>query len=210
MNAGFDATMDVEVLAAAFNMSKAEFMGQRVLVDSFGELDNERLEALFGGEDWYTEITADEKAALDAIPAVMVDERWMMIFDRLFEFTEQYNGENMGWQYWLHKWMCFGISPFANAAVFVPGAPAVNSITITPSAISLAPGTSANLKVEVDTDNFASKAVVWTSSSDDVTVDIYGTVTVKDDATAGSVTITATSVVDSSVTATCTVTVTGE
>src|SRR5699024_7422739 len=46
VNSNFDATMDVEVLAAAFNMSKAEFMGHRVLVDSFGSLDTERLAEL--------------------------------------------------------------------------------------------------------------------------------------------------------------------
>ena len=215
VNADFDATMDVEVLAAAFNMSKAEFMGQRVLVDSFGELDDDRLSELFKDEPWYTPLTADEKAALAAIPAVMVDERWFMIFDNLFKFTEQYNGENMGWQYWLHVWMVYGISPFANAAVFVPGTPSVESITITPSAISLAPGQCASLKVEVETENFASKAVNWTSSSDDVVVDIYGGITVKDDASAGVVTITATSLEKNSVTqtyvtATCTVTVTGD
>ena len=35
INADFDAIMDVEVLAAAFNMDKAEFTGHRVLVSSF-------------------------------------------------------------------------------------------------------------------------------------------------------------------------------
>ena len=33
IDAAFDAMIDVEVLASAFNMSKAEFMGQRVLID---------------------------------------------------------------------------------------------------------------------------------------------------------------------------------
>lgn len=207
VNADFDAVMDVEVLASAFNMSKAEFMGQRVLVDSFGVLDDDRLYELFKDEPWYTPITEEEKAALDHIPAVLVDERWFMIFDSLFKFTEQYNGENLGWQYWLHVWMVYGISPFANAAVFVPGKPSVTSVTVTPSAATLAPGGSISLKVEVETENFASKSVDWTSSSDDVSVDIYGNVTVSPDASEGEVTITATSVVDSTVTATCTITI---
>ena len=47
VNSDFDATMDVDVLAAAFNMNKAEFLGHRVLVDSFGSLDTARLAELF-------------------------------------------------------------------------------------------------------------------------------------------------------------------
>ena len=40
INAKFDAQMDVNVLASAFNMDKAQFMGQRVAIDSFGSLDH--------------------------------------------------------------------------------------------------------------------------------------------------------------------------
>lgn len=208
LNSDFDASMDVEVLAAAFNMSKADFMGHRVLVDGFGDIDNDRLYALFGDKDWYSAITDEEKLALSAIPAVLVDENWFAIYDNMFKFTEQYNGEGLYWNYWLHVWKTFAVSPFANGAVFVPGTPAVSSVTVTPSAITLVQGQSASLSVAVATSNFASQAVNWTSSSDDnVSVDIYGTVTVAADATAGTYTITATSVANSAKTGTCTVTV---
>lgn len=211
VNSDFDATMDVEVLAAAFNMSKADFMGHRILVDSFGYMDSDRLDELFKNEKWYTKLTDAEMLALDAIPAVLVDERWFMIFDNLFEFTEQYNGEGLYWQYWLHDWKTFSVSPFANAAVFVPGTPSVTSVTVSPSAITLVQGQSATLSVEVVTANFASQAVNWTSSDDDsVSVDIYGAITVADDAEAGTYTITATSVFDSTKSDTCTVTVPSE
>lgn len=208
LNSDFDASMDVEVLAAAFNMSKADFMGHRVLVDGFGDIDNDRLYALFGDKDWYVAITDAEKLALSAIPAVLVDENWFAIYDNMFKFTEQYNGEGLYWNYWLHVWKTFAVSPFANGAVFVPGTPAVSSVTVTPSAITLVQGQSASLSVAVATSNFASQAVNWSSSSDaNVSVDIYGTVTVAADATAGTYTITATSVADSTKTGTCTVTV---
>lgn len=210
VNSDFDAVMDVEVLAAAFNMSKAEFMGHRILVDSFGEMDDERLDALFANDPNYVQLTAEEKAALDAIPAVLLDEKWFLIFDMLFEFTEQYNGEGLYWNYWLHDWKIFAISPFAQAAIFVPGAPAVQSVTVTPSALTLVPGQSASLKVEVVTDNFANKAVDWTSDNDNVTVDLYGNVTVASDFAPESdteVTITATSVFDDNVSGSATITV---
>ena len=64
VNSQFDATMDVEVLAAAFNMDKAEFMGHKVLVDSFGTLDDQRLNLLFKDDPNYVALTTAEKQAL--------------------------------------------------------------------------------------------------------------------------------------------------
>ena len=81
VNSKFDAVMDVEVLASAFNMDKAEFAGRRVLVDSFGKLDIERLNVLFADDPTYTEIGASDLQALDAIPCILVDKDWFMIFD---------------------------------------------------------------------------------------------------------------------------------
>ena len=211
VNSDFDATMDVEVLAAAFNMSKAEFMGHRILVDSFGEFDDDRLAKLFANDPNYVELSSDEKAALDAIPAIILERTWFLIYDKLFEFTEQYNGEGLYWNYWLHDWKVFGVSPFAQAALFVPGEPAVSSVSVSPSAVTLIPGQSAQLTAEVETANFAPKTVIWTSSDEDVTVDVYGNVTVPADyeqgAEAKTVTITATSTFNSAKTDTCTVTI---
>lgn len=211
VNSDFDATMDVEVLAAAFNMSKAEFMGHRILVDSFGEFDDDRLAELFKNNPDYVPLTDDEKAALDAIPAVLVERQWFLIYDKLFEFTEQYNGEGLYWNYWLHDWKIFAISPFAQAALFVPGEPAVDSVTVSPAAVTLIPGQSAQLTVEVATDNFADKSVIWESDTEGVTVDIYGNVTVDPEFEQGAeaieVTITATSVFDEDESDTCTVTI---
>ncbi|MBO5921898.1 MAG: hypothetical protein J6Q48_05875 [Bacteroidaceae bacterium] len=161
MNADFDATMDVEVLASAFNMDKAEFMGHRILIDGFGVLDAARLAELFKGDPNYTALTDAEKTALNAIPAVLVDRDWFMIFDNLFEFTEQYNGEGLYWNYWYHTWKTFSVSPFANACVFVPGLPSITSVEVSPSSITISPGQRALLSAEVTTDNFASKAVNW-------------------------------------------------
>lgn len=161
INSKFDATMDVEVLASAFNMDKADFMGKRVLVDSFGNLDNERLNRLFADDEWYTPLTDAEVAALDAIPAVLVDSKWFMIFDNMYNFTELYNGEGLYWNYWYHVWKTFSVSPFANAAVFVPGTPTVTSVDVSPETVTLGAGQSVLLTATVTTSNFASKAVDW-------------------------------------------------
>lgn len=210
VNSSFDATMDVEVLAAAFNMSKAEFMGHRVLVDSFGSLDTARLAELFKDDPTYEEIGSTDLEALDAIPAVIVDRDWFMVFDNFNNFTEQYNGQGLYWNYWYHVWKTFSVSPFANNALFVPGTPGVTSVTITPDTASIS-GTSGGtiqLNATVVTTNFAPQTVVWSSNNASVTVDARGLVTVPAGTGATSVTITATSTYDSGKKDTATITVT--
>ena len=210
VNSNFDATMDVEVLAAAFNMSKAEFMGHRVLVDSFGSLDTERLAELFANDPTYEEIGSPELEALDAIPAVIVDRDWFMVFDNFNNFTEQYNGQGLYWNYWYHVWKTFSVSPFANNALFVPGTPGVTSVTVSPktASISGATGGTVQLNAAVVTTNFAPQTVIWSSNNASVTVDARGLVTVPAGTGATSVTITATSTYNSSKKDTATITVT--
>ena len=206
INSQFDATMDVEVLASAFNMDKAEFSGRRVLVDSFGSLDTARLAELFAGDSTYVEISSGELEALDAIPAVLVDRNWFMIFDNFYNFTEQYNGEGLYWNYWYHVWKTFSVSPFANNALFIPGTPGVTSVTVTPSKSTVAAGQSVQLSANVETTNFAPKSVTWTVNSEYATVDNSGKVTVLSTAPASTnITVTATSTYDTSKKGTATV-----
>lgn len=206
VNSNFDATMDVEVLAAAFNMDKASFAGHRVLVDSFGSLDTARLSLLFANDPTYEEIDAGELAELDAIPAVLVDKNWFMIFDNFQNFTEQYNGEGLYWNYWYHVWKTFSVSPFANSTVFVAGAPEVVSVAVTPASATVVPGQSVQLSANVVTTNFAPKSVTWSVDSEHATVDNRGKVTVLSTAPAStSITVTATSTYDNTKKGTATI-----
>ena len=207
VNSKFDATMDVEVLASAFNMSKAEFAGRRVLVDSFGSLDTARLALLFKDDPTYEEIGQATLNALDNIPAVIVDRDWFMIFDNYQNFTEQYNGEGLYWNYWYHTWKTFSVSPFANNALFIPGQPTVGNITVSPATTTISKGQSVQLNANVATTNFAPKSVTWSSNKDGVVVDASGKVTILSTATTGDATITATSTFDTSKKGTATVTV---
>lgn len=206
INSTFDATMDVEVLASAFNMDKAEFAGRRVLVDSFGSLDTARLAELFANDPTYEEIGSDELKALDKIPAVLVDRDWFMIFDNFYNFTEQYNGEGLYWNYWYHVWKTFSVSPFANNALFIPGTPGVTRITVSPATSTVSAGQSVQLTVNVETTNFAPKSVTWTVDGDYATVDNSGKVTMGSNAPVStSVTVTATSTYDTTKKGTATV-----
>lgn len=197
VNADFEAEMSVEVLATAFNMNKAEFIGHEVLVDGFGDIDIDRLNKLFEGDNTYTELSQDELDALNKIPAVLVDENFFMIFDNLIKFTEIYNGEGLYWNYWLHTWKTFSVSPFANNTVFVPAIPTVTDVTVSPSTVTLNKNSSFTFTANVTTTNFASKEVDWTVDSDNATISKSGMVTILDSAKTGNkITVTATSVYD--------------
>lgn len=197
INSTFDATMDVEVLASAFNMDKAEFAGRRVLVDSFGSLDTARLAELFANDPTYDEINSEELEALDKIPAVLVDRDWFMIFDNFYNFTEQYNGEGLYWNYWYHVWKTFSVSPFANNALFIPGTPSVTNVKVSPATATVSAGQSVQLTANVETTNFAPKSVTWSVDSEYATVDNSGKVTMASNTPASTkVTVTATSTYD--------------
>lgn len=181
INAKFDALIDVEVLASAFNMSKAEFMGQRVLIDDFGELSD--------------------------VVAVLVDEDWFMIFDNFIGFTENYNGQGLYWNYFYHVWKTFSTSPFANAIVFTTDTIGVTNVAVTPGTATVSKGQTAQFTATVTTTGLAPQDVVWSVNSSVSTITDKGLLTVAANETAASLTVTATSKYDSQKTGTATVTV---
>lgn len=207
--ARFDAIMDVNVLAAAFNMDKVEFMGHRVQIDGFDRLDENRLNELFADDPsaGYVPLTSDEKAALAAVPAIIVDRDYFMIFDNLYKFTEDYNGEGLYWQYWYHAWKTFSTSPFANAVVFVPGEQTVTNVTVSPSTATVNKGNMLQLNAVVKTTNFAPTSVVWTVNGVNSTVDANGLLSVGAGETTETLTVTATSTFDDSKRGTANITV---
>lgn len=195
LNSKFDASMDVNVLATAFNMDKAEFMGKRVLVDSFGALELDRLKMLLGDNPNYHEFTEAELKALDSIPAVIVDKNFFMIFDNFQSFTEEYNGQGLYWNYFFHTWKTFSVSPFANAIMLIPATPSVTSVSVTPATATATAGSTIQLTAKVTSENFAPQSVMWTSDNENVTVSSAGLVTIPNGVT-GTVTIKATSTYD--------------
>lgn len=206
VNAAFDAIMDVNVLASAFNMERAQFIGQRVLIDSFGSLDTDRLDLLFADDPNYVPLTSAQLTALDEIPMIVVGEKFWRIWDNLNEFTEFYNPEQLYWNYFYHQWKTFSTSPFENALVYVPETPAVTSVEVTPATATVSAGASLALTTVVTTTGFAPKTVTYTSDNDGVTITEGGVVQVDADAT-GTATITVASTYDTSVTDTVTITI---
>ena len=119
MDAKFNAQYDVNVLASAFNMNKADFMGRLFLIDNWTDFDNERFDIIRANSDGIEEITSSELELLTDVKAVLVDENWFQVYDNNNKFTEQYVASGLYWNYFYHVWKTVSSSPFANAIVFV-------------------------------------------------------------------------------------------
>lgn len=205
INSKYDAEFDVDALAYAFNMAKVDIDAHKVLIDGFGQLDIERLNQLLGSNKDYKPLTDAELKALDEIPCVLVDDKFFMVYDNLLQFKEVENGKGLYWNYFLHAWKTFSTSPFSNAITFVPDTPAVTSVKVSPTSLSLTAGAIGELNVVVTTEGMAPKSVTYTSDNTAVaTVDIYGNVTA---IASGSANITVTSTYDTTKSATVKITV---
>lgn len=88
----FEATMDVDVLAQAFNMEKATLLSEIIVVDSF---------------------------ATQGLLGVLVDEDFFMVYDKLIKMETIRNPQGLYWNYFLHIWQVLSASRFENAVAFV-------------------------------------------------------------------------------------------
>lgn len=152
MDAMFNAQFDVNVLASAFNMDKANFMGRLFLIDNWTDFDNERFDVIRANSDGIEEVTTQELALLANVKAVIMDENWFQVYDNNNKFTEKYVASGLYWNYFYHTWKTVSNSPFANAVVFVTSA---SDITL-PSSIT----------VHVDAKDESDVATVFTISAD--------------------------------------------
>ena len=143
------AEVDVEVLAAAFNIDSAKLMGRIVEVDSFEN---------------------------DEIQAVLCDEAWLQIYDNILRFDEFYNARVMAWNEYLHAWGTFAICPFANAVVLATAQPKP-ATAISVSDVSVAKDATATVTVTL-TPSDATTDLTYLSGNETVfTVSPLGVVT---------------------------------
>lgn len=182
----FNARMDVDVLAAAFHMDKAEFAGHVIVVDNIGNLGDSGIEA------------------------ILVDKNWYQVYDYLRTFKTAYNGEGLYWNYFYHVWMVYSLSPFANAVAFGTATPTVTKLTVTPATATVKAGGTVQITTSVTgTGDPTSKcSFALTGNTDPETaVNSMGKVILGSKETGPTITVTATSVQDTSKTGTCTITV---
>lgn len=199
MDAQFNADFDVDVLASAFNMDKADFIGRLHLIDDWGSFDNERFSAIRKESDGIEEVTKEELALMKGVKAVLLDEKWFQVYDNLFEFDETKVGSGLYWNYWLHVWKTISYSPFANAIVFVDnkattGVPNSITVEITGKDISNV-ATVFTLGVKDDTASLQSTVVTFEQTkimtTDSIAVQKYGALIIPSTATEKEITLVA-------------------
>jgi hypothetical protein len=226
----FDGKFTTNVLATSYFRDDAMMKANMELCDGFGNIDDERLAEIFAkrdsngdvvaGEycDGYVPLSSNEKSALAEIPMVIVDKDFFQLYrygldaEAGIRATEFMNPQTLRTNHWAHIWAVMSTSPFANAIVFTQTAQAVSSVTVSPSAATVTAGQGLHLSAAVVTTGFANKAVTWsvdsTSATAGVTIDNDGNLKVPSTVTSAStITVTAKSVYDTSVTGTATITV---
>ena len=107
ISADVEALVDVEVLAAAFNMSKADFLGRVIVVDDFSQYNDDGTVAVDGS----------------MIKAMIADRSWFKIKTQDFAMDEFYNANNRTWQYYLNDVRMVNYSLFANAKIYTTAEP---------------------------------------------------------------------------------------
>ena len=119
MDSQYNASYDVDVLASAFNMDKATFMGKLKLIDSFDTFDNDRFDVIRANSTMVEAVTDEELNLMKDVKAVLVDREWFQVYDNYTAFTEKYVASGLYWNYFLNIWKTVSSSPFSNAIVFV-------------------------------------------------------------------------------------------
>lgn len=185
MDAMFNAQFDVNVLASAFNMDKADFMGRLFLIDNWTSFDNERFDIIRANSDGIEEVTSEELALLADVKAVILDENWFQVYDNNNKFTEKYSASGLYWNYFYHTWKTISNSPFSNAVVFVTSTATITapeSVTVEISSKDIADaGTVFALEVQEDNATLQNGFYEFVQTEDATTKGIaiqkYGAVT---------------------------------
>lgn len=181
INTDTEAYMDVNVLAYAFNMEKADpsaIVSKVVTLDDFGD-----------EEDTTTQ-------------AILVDRDWFMIYSQLYQMEEQNNALHLYFNRFLHIWKVYSTSEFANAVRF--------TTTIIERPLSIAPSTAtinAGETLQLETNLPATFEITTAGVDEGTTVSSSGLLTIADDEDVTEIKVTATSTGDETNTATGTYTI---
>lgn len=103
----FQAAIDVDALAGAFNVEKAEMAGRIVLVDDFG---------------------------ITGAQAILTTREFFVVADQKIETSSAWNPVALQNNYFLHHWEVISASRFVPAILFWTGPGDVVPVTITPVA----------------------------------------------------------------------------
>lgn len=89
------AAIGVEVLATLFNVQYGDYLAKQIIVDNFND---------------------------ETTLAVLADRRAFIIKEQLREFANFFNAASLSWQYYLHCWDLFALSPLHNIVALTTAA----------------------------------------------------------------------------------------
>lgn len=160
--------LDVNVLASAFNIDKADLMGRVYYVEDFDILDDNG-EVIVDGSN---------------IIALICDRRWFKIREKDMFMDEFYNANNRSWQSYLNVIKSFNYSLFANALMLVKALPTLNISTMQFNETSPEVKVGEKIRLSITTTPFtATQSVTFSSGTtskatvtkvDDRTVEVTG------------------------------------
>lgn len=158
------ASQDVDVLAAAFNMDRTTFYGRVIGIDSFSEMDYDRLDMLFEGTEGYAHISGADLTNLQKVGFIACEKDFFQIWENFQEVTDNYNGSGLYWNYFLHAWYTFSVSPFAQGVLFDYAGGDITSVTVVPASANVAQGSTVVLGATVEGTGIFNKDVTFSIS----------------------------------------------
>lgn len=155
------ASLDINVLASAFNIDKATLLGNIISVDNFDLFDEDGTKVFDGSN----------------ILGFIGDKSWFRIKRQDMYLDEFYNANNRTWQYYLNLTKMYNYSLFANGVVIATAEP---TVAITEMKFLETGTVSAPLEITVDdelvlnieTTPFTANADITYTSSDDTVVSV--------------------------------------
>ena len=150
IDADLRATVDVDVLASAFNMDKATFLGNVTVIDGF---------------------------ASTGLVAVLVDREFFMVYDQLHKMETIRNPQGLYWSYFYHVWQVLSASRFSNAVAFVlpDSTPDVTQVILQPEIASAKAGSVVQYTSSIRHTDAGPHTPVYTVEGKDGTVKQTGT-----------------------------------
>lgn len=170
--------LDVNALASAFNIDKAELLGRVYYVPDF-DVKDEDGQVVGNGSSIY---------------AFICDRRWFKIRDKAMFMDEFYNANNRSWQQYLNVIKSFNYSLFANALMLVGSVPTIeaSAISFDVESVTVTAGQTATAKVITTPFNANETLNIASSDGDVATASISGKTITITGVSSGSATLTIT------------------
>lgn len=143
------AKLDVQSLAAAFNVEYATLLGNIISVPDFDVYNDDGTKHSDGS----------------AIVGILCDKAFFKIREQDRDFSDFWNPNNRTWQLYLNIVKMYATSLFANAVVFATSTPTVPATAVTPAKTEVTVVEGADVVVPVTLTPFQATTAVTASSS---------------------------------------------